>query len=57
MITFAQGSLGYLCNFIFDDHKQVIDNLMRQLTQDSNELGMDERIRLKVSMGGEHDKK
>ena len=28
MITFSQGSLGFMCNFEFEDHGMVIDSLI-----------------------------
>jgi len=27
MITFAQGSLGFMCNFVFEEHEEVLDHI------------------------------
>jgi len=52
LITFDQGSLGFMCNFVFSDHPEIIRNLFEQMTdKESNKLGLDSRMRLKVSMG------
>ena len=45
LISFAHGSLGYLCNFTFEDHKEVFTDLFSPKTQ----VTLDERLRLKVS--------
>ena len=28
MVTFAHGSLGYMCNFVFEDYKKVLDYMI-----------------------------
>ena len=54
LITFDQGSLGFLCNFVFNDHKLVMSHLFTQFAKSKNletkdsELGLDKRLRLKV---------
>jgi NAD kinase len=45
LISFAHGSLGYLCNFTFEDHKEVIKEVFSLKTK----VNLDERMRLKVS--------
>ena len=53
MITFANGSLGFMCAFLFEDHIEVIAELYKRNCKDqmSNKLGLDKRLRLSVSMG------
>lgn len=29
LITFDQGSLGFLCNFIFQDHKNIMSHIFK----------------------------
>ena len=60
MITFDQGSLGFLCNFVFDDHQEVLSAVFKHLACDEGDyecqertLGLDSRRRLKVMMGDE----
>lgn len=59
MITFDQGSLGFLCNFVFEDHKEVLSNIFMRLKcpesdpNCDNVLGADCRRRLRVTMGEE----
>ena len=49
MICFAHGSLGFLCNFKFDEHPEVLRN-----TFDKNsKLHLDTRARLKINVGGD----
>ena len=55
MLTFNQGSLGFLCNFVFEDHHEILDKLVEHLASggqnQNSDLGLDKRIRLKVTMG------
>jgi NAD kinase len=57
MITFAQGSLGFMCNFTFEDHPMVLDHIFNQqhdkngIMKPSNYIGVEERTRLKIRMG------
>ena len=45
LISFAHGSLGYLCNYTFEDHKEILSDIFRA----ESKVNMDERMRLKVS--------
>lgn len=45
LISFAHGSLGYLCNYTFDEHKEVLDSIFCEKCK----INSDERLRLKVS--------
>lgn len=62
MITFDQGSLGFLCNFVFTDHEVILGHMMNQLfakmkgQQIEEAIGLDCRMRLKVSMGDGENK-
>lgn len=49
VITFAQGSLGYLCNFKFEEYPEVLTKLV--LCKDCK-LHLDNRLRLKVGVDG-----
>ena len=53
MITFAQGSLGFLCNFTFIDHGEVLKHVFQSVKDQrvSEELGIDQRMRLRINMG------
>ena len=56
MITFNQGSLGFMTNFVFADHTEVLENLFDfQSNKDTHSkpevLGLDSRLRLKFNMG------
>lgn len=53
IITFAQGSLGFMCNFVFDDFKEVMNHVFESVKtgKKSEHLGIDSRLRLRVSMG------
>ena len=53
MICFAHGSLGFLCNFSFDEYKQVIQNTFNPQTP----LNLDTRLRLKVNVGPDNMRK
>jgi NAD+ kinase len=46
MICFAQGSLGFLCNFLFDDFKEVLANTFTNI----GNLHLDTRLRLKINV-------
>jgi NAD+ kinase len=46
MICFAQGSLGFMTNFPFNEYKDI---LKAYVTHDGLEI--DERMRLKINMG------
>ena len=53
MITFAQGSLGFMCNFTFEDHQSVlrpIFSAMREKSVPPN-IGLEKRLRIKVNVG------
>lgn len=45
LISFAHGSLGYLCNYTFEDHKEVLSDLF----SGEHKICLDERLRLKVT--------
>mmetsp|Transcript_5873 Transcript_5873/g.9496 ORF Transcript_5873/g.9496 Transcript_5873/m.9496 type:complete len:311 (+) Transcript_5873:123-1055(+) len=49
LVSFAHGSLGYLCNFEFDEHEQVLHKVFSS----KGKLHLDNRIRLKASMVGD----
>ncbi len=49
LVSFAHGSLGYLCNFEFDEHEQVLHKVLSS----KGKLHLDNRIRLKASMSGD----
>lgn len=49
MICFAHGSLGYMCNFTFDEFQKVCD----QVFKDKCKLHFDNRLRLKVTVPGD----
>lgn len=53
LITFSQGSLGFMCNFVFEDHREVMDHVFVAVANkgQSAELGLDSRLRLRVNMG------
>jgi NAD+ kinase len=53
MITFDQGSLGFLCNFVFEDHKEVMKHVFQSAKsqKESEFLGLDSRMRLRINMG------
>lgn len=53
LITFDQGSLGFLCNFVFEDHKEVMKHVFTSVSskEESEFLGIDSRMRLKINMG------
>ena len=54
MITFSQSSLGFMCNFEFEEHRQVIDSLICEKQGQlvcEEKLGVEERFRLKVNTG------
>ena len=45
LISFAHGSLGYLCNYAFDEHSEVLNSILCYKCK----VNLDERLRLKVS--------
>ena len=53
MITFAQGSLGFMCNFTFEDHEAVLRPILLSAINGmvADEVGLESRLRLKVNMG------
>ena len=53
MITFSQGSLGFMCNFTFEDHEDVLRPIFQAINQNvaPAEIGMEQRLRLKVNVG------
>ena len=54
IVSLAQGSLGFMCNFTFEDHPQVIGPILRRANrsiESSVELGLEKRMRLKVDVG------
>ena len=60
MITFAQGSLGFMCNFTFEDHEEVLrpvflnaKNTVSQNPIVDETIGLEKRLRLKVNPGPE----
>jgi len=42
-----------MCNFLFEDHSEVMDHVFASAKsgQKSEHLGIDSRLRLKISMG------
>ena len=55
LITFAQGSLGFMCNFTFEDHEAVLKPILQSMRGDSgpSEIGSESRLRLKVNVGSD----
>ena len=56
MITFAQGSLGFMCNFTFEDHPKVFRQLFTNEViegkpKPSAVIAFEKRLRLKVNLG------
>ena len=53
MITFAQGSLGFMCNFTFEDHENVLRPIFMSIKRGIviSEIGLESRLRLKVNVG------
>ena len=53
MVTFAQGSLGFMCNFTFDDHEEILGNIFESAKANSTSdfIGLEHRLRLKINMG------
>jgi NAD kinase len=53
MLTFAQGSLGFMCNFTFEDHKTVLGLIFKSIKKriPPAEIGLENRFRLKVNVG------
>ena len=53
MITFSQGSLGFMCNFTFEDYKAVLLPIFQAVHQGfaPDEIGIEQRLRLKVNVG------
>ena len=49
LICFAHGSLGYLCNFLFEEFEKVLNNLFNT---GAVNLHLDNRLRLKVGVKG-----
>ena len=58
MITFSQGSLGFMCNFVFDDHPVILGKALSCAAAGdcTVSIGYEERFRLKVNMGEGTDK-
>lgn len=53
LITFSQGSLGFMCNFTFEDHDAVLTPMFTAVKQGfaPAEIGLEHRLRLKVNAG------
>ena len=55
MITFAQGSLGFMANFTFEDHPLVFKQLFTRNSEGTHKpsevIAFEKRMRLKVNMG------
>ena len=53
MITFAQGSLGFMCNFTFEDHEKILMPIFKSVRNKlrPEEIGLENRLRLKVNAG------
>ena len=53
MITFSQGSLGFMCNFTFEDYESVLLPIFSSVNTRfaPAEIGMEQRLRLKVNVG------
>ena len=58
MITFSQGSLGFMCNFTFEDYESVLRPIFHAINQSvaPAEIGMEQRLRLKVNVGSNTSK-
>ena len=58
MITFSQGSLGFMCNFTFENHEDVLRPIFQAINQGfaPAEIGMEQRLRLKVNVGANTSK-
>ena len=54
LLCFAHGSLGYLCNFLFDEHESVIEEL---LATQKSKLHLDNRLRLKADVLNKPERK
>ena len=54
MITFSQGSLGFMCNFVFEDHEEILNHILNDADESGpkdSALGIEERFRLRINMG------
>ena len=51
MLAFSLGSLGFMTNFRWDEYKTVLPMFLEK-----GKLGIDSRMRLKVSMGQDERK-
>ena len=49
LITFAQGSLGFMCSFKFEDHKNILEKVFDK--ENHEEIGLERRFRLQVNAG------
>ena len=49
LVSFAHGSLGYMCNFEFDEYPQVLDQVF---SRNNCELHLDNRLRLACGVIG-----
>lgn len=52
LVSFSLGSYGYLCNFMFDEHPEVLDSIMNP----DGRLNLDERLRLRVAVPGQPER-
>ena len=50
IISFGEGSLGYLCNFDFSEHKSVIDKINKHMAKERCFFDLDTRFRLRTWM-------
>lgn len=53
LITFSQGSLGFMCNFTFEDYENVLRPILSSVKQGfaPAEIGLEHNLRLKVNAG------
>ena len=54
LVTFEQGSLGFMCNFEFKDHEEILNHIITDAENTPGKesaLGIEDRFRLKFNMG------
>ena len=53
IVTFSQGSLGFMCNFVFEDHPVILNHILNDAAKGTctAAIGIEERFRLKINMG------
>jgi NAD kinase len=53
IVAFAHGSLGFMCNFAFEQHQMILKYILQSVENQScpAEIGTESRLRLKVNAG------